>query len=77
MIELIEAKELILLKVITVKNVSVATIEFLIRNLNIKILPVMVAMVLQYYVLILAILLLLLSKELIIIILFMALANQT
>ena len=77
MIELIEAKELILLKVITVKNVSVATIDFLIRALNIKILPVMVAMVLQCYVLILAILLLLLSKELIVIILFMALANQT
>ena len=77
MIELIEAKGLILLKVITVKNVSVATIDFLIRALNIKILPVMVAMVLQCYVLILAILLLLLSKELIVIILFMALANQT
>ena len=77
MIELIEAKELILLKVITVKNVSVATIDFLIRALNIKILPIMVAMVLQCYVLILAILLLLLSKELIVIILFMALANQT
>ena len=48
MIELILVKELILLKVIEVKNAWFATISFLIIDSNFKILCAMDAMIWQY-----------------------------
>ena len=45
MIELVKAKELILLKVTTSKNVWCATIGFLIMGLGFKILSVIVVMI--------------------------------
>ena len=47
MIELVYAKELILLKVTTAKNVRFAITGFLIMDLNFKILYAMVAMISQ------------------------------
>ena len=72
---LIESREIILLKVKTAKKVWFATISFLIMDWNFKIVYAMVVMILQRKVLIEAILLLLLLQMLIIVVLFITLAN--
>ena len=72
---LIYDKELILVKVMTVKNLWFDTIGFLIMGSNFKIMFVMAVMYWRYCVLILVILLLSLLKELIIVALFIILAN--
>ena len=72
---MIKAKKLVLLKKVTVKNVSFATIGFLIKGLNLKIMFVIVVLIWQDFVLILGILLIPLLKVLIIVVLFTRLTN--
>ena len=67
---MIKAKKLVLLKKVTVKNVSFATIGFLIKGINLKIMFVIVVLIWQDFVLILGILLIPLLKVLIIVVLF-------
>ena len=59
----------------TVKNVSFATIGFLIKGINLKIMFVIVVLIWQDFVLILGILLIPLLKVLIIVVLFTRLTN--
>ena len=70
-----KSRELILLKVIEVKNAWFVTIAFLIMNSNFKTVYAMVAMIWQFYVLLQVILLLSLLKFLIIILLFITLTS--
>ena len=72
---MIKAKKLVLLKKVTVKNVSFATIGFLIKGINLKIMFVIVVLIWQDFVLILGILLIPLLKVLIIVVLFTRLTN--
>ena len=72
---MIKAKKLVLLKKVTVKNVSFATIGFLIKGINLKIMFVIVVLIWQGFVLILGILLIPLLKVLIIVVLFTRLTN--
>lgn len=72
---MIKAKKLVLQKKVTVKNVSFATIGFLIMGINLKIMFVIVVLIWQGIVLILGILLIPLLKVLIIVVLFTRLTN--
>ena len=72
---MIKAKKLVLQKKVTVKNVSFATIGFLIMGINLKIMFVIVVLIWQGIVLILGIFLIPLLKVLIIVVLFTRLTN--